>query len=227
MKAVLFDYYFTLAHPESPASNAAAAALLDGGDHDEVLRVWRTLRAADVERALDGEPPPFRTLGQRWADGGAALWEALGVDHEPAHWEACRAASHAHAPLFDDVAPALDALRRAGLRIGIVSDADAAWLHASIERNGLAMDVVVCSEELRCYKPHRSLFTTACDAIGVAPRDAAYVGDNPRADVVGSSNAGMTSVWLNRFGRPWPDGVEPRPDHEIATLDDLPAALGV
>lgn len=225
IRAVLFDYYFTLAHPEAPEANAAAAALLGGGDHDEVLRAWRTLRVPDVERAMDGEPPPFRTLGARWAEGGGALFDLVGLDHEGGHWEACRAASHAHAPLFDDVGPALERLRAAGLGVGVLSDADAAWLHASIERNGLELDAVVCSEERRCYKPHRSLFVAACDAVGVAPEEAAYVGDNPRADVVGSRHAGMTAVWINRDGRRWPDDLEP-PDHELTSLLDLPAAIG-
>jgi putative hydrolase of the HAD superfamily len=226
IRAVLFDYYFTLVDPEAPQAHAAAAALLDGGDHAEVLRTWRTLQTPDIDRAIDGEPPPFRTLGARWADGGGSLFELLGLEHEPSHWEACRAASHANAPLYDDVAPVLDVLRTKGIKVGVLSDADTAWLHESIERNDLRLDAVVCSEELRCYKPHRSLFLAACEAIGggVAPEDCAYVGDNPRADVVGSRNAGMTSVWINRVNRAWPDDLEPA-DHELHTLADLPAAL--
>lgn len=226
MRAVLFDYYFTLADPEAPQADDAAAALLDGADHHAVLAAWRRMGVADIERALEGEPPPFRTLGSRWADGGAALFAELGLDHDAAHWEACRAASHASAPLYDDVVPTLRDLRDAGLLVGVVSDADTAWLTASITRNGLELDTVVCSEELRCYKPHRSLFVAACDALGVAPGDAAYVGDNPRADVVGSRNAGMTSVWIDRAGKRWPGDVDP-PDHTITTLRDLPAALGL
>ena len=226
MRAVLFDVYFTLVDPESEEANAAAAALLDGGDHAEVLRVWRTLGQPDVARSVDGVPPPFEVLGKRWRDGGAALFDALGLDHHGDHWETCRAASHASATLFDDVRPAIDALRAAGLKVGVLSDADTTWLRACLDRHALDLDVALCSEDLRCYKPHRSVFLAACDAIGVAPHDAAYVGDNPRADVVGSRNAGMTSVWINRSGRPWPEDLDP-PDHTITTMRDLPAALGL
>jgi putative hydrolase of the HAD superfamily len=226
VRAVVFDVYFTLVDPESPDANAAAAALLDGGDHTEVLRVWRTLQQPDVVRALDGEPPAFEVLGKRWRDGGAALFAALGFDHDGSHWETCRAASHASASLFDDVRPAIAALRDASVKVGVLSDADTAWLRACLDRHQLDLDVALCSEELRCYKPHRSVFLAACDALGVEPGDAAYVGDNPRADVVGARNAGMTSVWINRRGRPWPDDLE-APDHELSSLLDLPTALGI
>jgi putative hydrolase of the HAD superfamily len=190
--------------------------------------VWRTMQRPDVERSLEGEPPPFEVLGKRWRDGGAALFEALGFDHDGDHWEACRAASHANASLFEDVAPTIQALRAAGVKVGVLSDADTAWLRACLDRHrdDLDLDVALCSEELQCYKPHRSVFLAACDALDVRPEDAAYVGDNPRADVVGARNVGMTSVWINRAGRPWPDDLEP-PDHELSSMRHLPTALGI
>ncbi|MEV0806946.1 hypothetical protein [Micromonospora sp. NPDC050200] len=42
-------------------------------------------------------------------------------------------------------------------------------------------------------------------------------------DVVGPQRAGLCGIWLNRHGLPCPPGV--RPDAEVSSLADLPAAL--
>jgi putative hydrolase of the HAD superfamily len=36
-----------------------------------------------------------------------------------------------------------------------------------------------------------------------------HIGDDPLADVVGATQAGMQSVWLNREGRAWPSQFVP------------------
>ena len=36
----------------------------------------------------------------------------------------------------------------------------------------------------------------------------------------------MTSVWIDRAGKAWPEDIDP-PDHAITTLRDLPTALGL
>jgi hypothetical protein len=51
----------------------------------------------------------------------------------------------------------------------------------------------------------------------------AYVGDSPAHYVEGPQRAGLRGIWLNRLGLPCPPRV--RPDAEVSTLADLPAAL--
>ena len=50
-----------------------------------------------------------------------------------------------------------------------------------------------------------------------------YVGDSIRADALGAHAAGMTAVWLDRWGDGWTD----RPDeiHRITSLGELSALL--
>ena len=49
-------------------------------------------------------------------------------------------------------------------------------------------------------KPDASIFLAACARLGVAPREALYVGDDVLLDVRGAQQAGMRAVWLNRHG---------------------------
>ena len=224
---VLFDYYFTLADPEAGAARAAAERVLPASaDYDALWAAWRNLRAPDVPRALGGDPPQFRTFGARWDEHGAAVFQSASAEGEGGLWRRCREASHANAALYEDVSQALGTLRGRRLKLGVLSDADSEWLNTNVALNALEFDAVVSSEDLRCYKPHKSVFLEACRRLGTAPASTVYVGDNPRLDVVGARNAGLTAVWVNRAGREYPKDLEP-PDHTIETLGELPSIIGV
>jgi len=72
-------------------------------------------------------------------------------------------------------------------------------------------------------KPDAAIFLAACDALGVAPHEAVYVGDDPLLDVEGAQNAGLHAVWLNRRElhpvRSMPGHVNP--DGICTTLHEL------
>ena len=63
------------------------------------------------------------------------------------------------------------------------------------------------------------IFHTACEALGVAPAEAVYVGDDLTLDVDGAQKAGMRGVWMNRFERNLPEHI--RPDAVCTTLHEL------
>lgn len=225
MRAVLFDYFHTLADPESHVHEHVTSLLGRHGVTAEpaaVYEAWAMSEHPDVARALDGPPPPFVTMRDRWRELGEPFLATHGIDNAGADWADCRRDAHRVAAVYDDVQPSLAKLRAAGLVLGVLSDADNDFLLPSIESNGLDFDTVISSEERGCYKPHRSLFVTACSSLRVAPADAIYVGDNPYADIVGARNAGLTTAWINRAGRSWPEALEP-PDHVITTIAELPA----
>lgn len=197
LRAVVFDYYFTLTDPDASCTDL------------QELAEWRARRVPDVDR----DPARFALLGERWErHGGVGL-------------RTSRERDHATAAAYDDVAPALASLRSRGLGVGVMSDADCAWLHASIAHNGLELDAVVCSEDVRCYKPNRAPFLAIADALGVEPAEAMYVGDTPRLDVAGARDAGMRAVWLNRRELTWPDDLAP-PAYTIDSLLELTDLIG-
>ena len=224
MKAVIFDFYFTLVEPK--LTNFAELAATLGCAADDVAEQRRLLLGERplLTNIFDGERPTFRTFHDYWVEFGDELFARLGVEGGGNAYAANRRAAHGEATVYPEAPAALDALRKRGLRLGVLSDADHDQITACLGRCNLHFDAVLCSEDLRCYKPHRSVFHAACEALGIAPGEAVYVGDSPVNDVEGSRRAGLRAVWLNRRGLAWPDDLAP-PDLVAKSLDDLPEML--
>ena len=109
-------------------------------------------------------------------------------------------------------------------RMGIVSNADDAYLNPVVARIAAPFEAVVSSEGEQCYKPDARMFRAACQRLGVAPSECVYVGDRQLEDVMGAHNVGMAAVWINRSGAAM-DPTLPTPDAEIRNLLELPTAL--
>ena len=71
-------------------------------------------------------------------------------------------------------------------------------------------------------KPAAAAFERGLDALEAEPATTAYVGDSLIADVRGARSAGLTAVWIDRFGdgNPLPEGA-----YRIEALTELPALL--
>jgi putative hydrolase of the HAD superfamily len=100
---------------------------------------------------------------------------------------------------YPDAAPALAALRAAGVRLGAVSNWDSS-LRSTLSGVGLSgsLDVVVVSAEVGAPKPEPAIFETALAGVRCAPEDALYVGDSFETDVEGARAAGIRAVLLDR-----------------------------
>jgi 2-haloalkanoic acid dehalogenase type II len=233
--AVIFDYYETLAElsfamRERTFDELARSVGLDLPP-GEAFRHWRERTTKDTVLRLGGNarPPfegpahPFVSFQEVWRKRGRELFREWCVAHPAEVCVEAYVAAHAGAGLYPDVLPAIAALR-GRYRLAVLSDADAGFLAPSMERNGLALDLAVASDEVGVYKPHESFFRHVCARLSVEPARAVYVGDSPWADIAGARNAGLRAIWLNRHGAIWPDDIEPSAT-EIASLDELPAAL--
>ncbi len=100
-----------------------------------------------------------------------------------------------------DVPPALDGLRRLGLRLVVVSNANGK-LRELMERVGLArrFDVMLDSAIEGVEKPDPRLFRIALDRAGARPETTAHVGDLYHIEVVGARAAGLRAVLLDPTG---------------------------
>jgi 2-haloalkanoic acid dehalogenase type II len=122
--------------------------------------------------------------------------------------------------LFEDVLPALT--RLAGrFVLGALTNGN-----ASVRRLGMGHLFVlsVTAADVGAAKPDPAMFDYACRSAGVAPAQGVHVGDDPEYDVRGAREAGMRTVWINRFEREWPDTHE-RAHGEIRTLLELEALM--
>lgn len=110
---------------------------------------------------------------------------------------------------FDDVVPLLDALDAAGIRYGAVSNNVHDYQRAKLDQAGLErISVLVGIDTVNVAKPSPEIFLEGCRLIGTVPGETLYVGDNFMVDGVGSINAGLHGVWLNRDGKAIPEVLE-------------------
>jgi putative hydrolase of the HAD superfamily len=120
---------------------------------------------------------------------------------------------------YPDSAPALAALRRAGIRTVVVSNWDAS-LHERLAETGLAglVDGAVASAEVGSAKPDGAIFAAALELAGAGAEAAWHVGDTVDADVAGALAAGLRPILIARDGQPpeRPAGVS-----VVASLSEL------
>jgi putative hydrolase of the HAD superfamily len=121
---------------------------------------------------------------------------------------------------FPDAAPALRALRAAGVRLVVVSNWDAS-LHERLAETGLAglVDGAIASAEVGSAKPDGAIFRHALALAGTPAAATWHVGDSVAADVDGALAAGLGPVLLDRDGGLTAPAGVPR----IRSLAELPA----
>lgn len=125
--------------------------------------------------------------------------------------------------LYAEVPATLDALKSAGLKLGIVSNTiwPAAYHLADLDRFGILsrFDAVVFSTDLGVSKPHPRIFEACLEKLSVRAPRAVFVGDRPFEDVSGAQRVGMRGVLKSHPQRtPLP---HVRPDALIDSLAEI------
>lgn len=158
-----------------------------GTDEANEHRRWRRIVAA----VLPGLPDPDRAFDE--------LWDHFG---QPSAWRT-----------FDDVGPALGALRRSGRRVAIASNFDGRLrgVVRGLPDLAAAEDALVISSEVGVRKPHPSFYRAARERLGLPADRVLSVGDDPENDVRGPERAGLRGLLLDRDGRR-PEGFASVPD---------------
>jgi len=213
VKALLVDLYDTLVWVDwRPLGDRLAARLeVDG---DTLLRAFETTSTA-------------RGTGQHGSVRGdlAAIVAATGARASDASLAALEdelmvfLGHSAH--LYDDVVPALRALRGAGTRIAIVSNCD----HATrplLARLGLhsEVDAAVLSCEVGSLKPDAAIFEHALARLDASAAQAVFVDDQPRF-LAGARALGIRTLRMVRASQ-YPAFVEDEGAHPvIADLTQL------
>jgi HAD superfamily hydrolase (TIGR01662 family) len=127
---------------------------------------------------------------------------------------------HENFELYEDVQSVLEALRGAGLKIGLVSNSARDVLDFA-RHHALEIDAGISSFHHGKTKPHASIFKAVLDLLEVEADEAAMVGDTFEDDIAGALAVGMRAVLVDRLGLN--EDYEPRIDDLYA----LPAALGL
>ena len=157
------------------------------------------------------------------------LVEALGITGVSA--DILLADYRARYPLFATLNPGaietMEALRRHGLKLGIVTNGNGIVQNGKIDATGIRplLDGVVISELVGLRKPDAAIFALAATQLGVTPAECVFIGDNPEVDVIGAEAAGLAAIWF-RAGTPWPATLPP-PRSTIDALADCLPLCGV
>jgi HAD superfamily hydrolase (TIGR01662 family) len=130
--------------------------------------------------------------------------------------------------LHDDVVPALEDLREAGYRLGVIAN------QPSQVREAMTRDLLVpyfevwgVSDDLGLRKPDPALFVHAVRTAGASPDDTIMVGDRLDYDIRPAKAAGMRTIWVLRGeapDRPTPEQLA-EPDLAIEDLTGLRGAV--
>ncbi|MFD5252091.1 HAD family hydrolase [Streptomyces bobili] len=131
--------------------------------------------------------------------------------------------------LYDDVRPALSALRGRGVRV-VVAGNQTSHAGELLRELSLPADLIVTSGEWGVAKPQQAFFERVLE-VAQAPKDRTlYVGDHPANDVFPAKAAGLRVAHLRRgpWGCLWADDPEvvSAADWRIDGLSQLVTIVG-
>ena len=98
-----------------------------------------------------------------------------------------------------DVAPAMTALRNAGIRIVTLSNGSARATEILLERAGLRKYVErsVSIDEVKRWKPAREVYLHCAEVVGISPNRVALVAGHAW-DIQGAKRAGLSAGYIER-----------------------------
>jgi putative hydrolase of the HAD superfamily len=123
----------------------------------------------------------------------------------------------------EDARRVLTELMQQGCRMALISNRTKPY-QEEIEALGLGpyFAFSLAGGEINAFKPQPEIFRHACRRLEVEPQEAAYVGDNYFADVVGARRAALRPVLYD------PRGIFPDAGCAIIkSFDELPGVLGL
>jgi len=180
LRAVIFDMDGTLFDSSTAVPDAYIATLRD--------RTGRPLTRADViERYPLG--PPINILRN--------LIGPEATDDDVLHYHGHLRTAATALTVYDGIPELLTELLGAGMHVGVFTGADTASCTMLVEIAGLGPhfeEHALCGTDLvHAPKPDPSGVLLACERLGVAPADTAYVGDSP-LDQQAARSAGCVAV---------------------------------
>jgi putative hydrolase of the HAD superfamily len=207
LKAVFFDAAGTLFDAREPVGHTyARIARMHGVESDDAAVTAGFRRAFASTPGLAFGPgrhaDEIRRLEREWWYGLVRRsFEGLGAfDSFDAFFEELFAyfADAANWRPLEGAHSALQHLKEAGLRLGIISNFDFRLYRilAGLELRPF-FETITISSEAGYAKPAREIFATALGSLGVNADEAAHVGDSEHLDVRGAQDAGLRAILID------------------------------
>lgn len=204
---VFFDLYGTLIDIHTEENSEAAWTALrvalyrEGAQYqdNEQLREQfnREVVRANATRTRTEwfEPdflPAYRGLLQ-------ACWADDSIENARKVAWAFRRGSTTKFNLFPGALDFLEKLKARGLRVALLSNAQACYTRPELQLAGLddAFDEVILSSDEGVRKPSNELFRRVLIRLDVDPREAVMIGNDARNDILGAYVAGVDGIYLH------------------------------
>ncbi len=209
IKAVLFDWFNTLAHYDPPREELYRKVFQESGISLSIQEIYRGLLAGDryffsgLARA-QARGASFEERAAQFTLYPRAMAAEAGIELSPELQmeiitRVLKQFNGAYT-LYEDVLPLLKLLKNRGLVLGVISNADKN-VAGLIEKLGAGayMDLLVTSEEVGAEKPAPAIFLAALDKAKIKGPEAIYTGDQYQSDVLGAGGVGMQALLLDRY----------------------------
>ena len=218
IRAALFDVFGTLLDVYSVTRRAE---MMFAGHGTRLAVVWRDKQIEYSRlRTLSGRYVPFSQVTREALEFSL---DALKLSHSRTQLEELLDEYKRLAP-FLDAAPALEALRKGGVELGVLSNGDPEMLEAALVGAGLHrfMDVVLSADQVRAFKTDPTVYALGPRALKRPAREILFVSSNGW-DACGATWYGYTTCWINRAGLPLERlGVQPnRIGTDLTTVTDF------
>ena len=232
IRGVFFDFYGTLVgwQPAGPEIQTKAAA--EEGVSVDADAIGRAYPIANAYLDSQNARSPLAGRGSAERDAALAEYErrllsAAGSEVGPEVagriWQRVNAAPKELVP-FAEARGALEAVRAAGLSIGVISNMGVELPRVVADTGlGRLVDLVVSSGQVGVGKPHAPIFEAALAEAGLNADEAVHVGDSYAGDVVGAQGVGMYAILVVR-----PDDTDrveardvPASCPTVASLEDV------
>ena len=212
IKVVFFDAVGTLFHVKGSVGDVYLRHAEKYGVPRSVDRVAKVNQA--FKDAFRQAPPPIFAVEQPeklkqcerlwWFDIVHAVFYRVGMfdGFDDYFDEVYEAFSTADAwEIYSEVPEVLQQLRSQGYELGVISNFDTRFFEIFRElRLERFFDSITISSLAGSAKPSPKIFRHALDQHVVEPEEAMHVGDDPKEDFEGATNANLSGVLLDRDG---------------------------
>lgn len=123
--------------------------------------------------------------------------------------EVFRCFSTKYIRLYDGVTELLDAIKRSGGSIYLLSNAQRTFTENELNMLGLTpyFDGVCISSDEECSKPDAHYFAILFDRYGLKKEDSVMIGNDFRSDIGGAADFGIDSLYIHQSISPDIDGA--------------------
>ena len=210
IKAIFFDWFYTLARFEPPRHQLYSQAFQELGVELPPEKVMRGILIADeyffeenakapvAERSPEEQAEvyihyPNAILAETGTNTPREL-PLKALKWVMGHYKGIDFA------LFDDVLSTLKALKQRNFILGLLTNI-AKDMASFCRKLGLEsyLDFVVTSKEAGADKPNPPIFLAALDKAGVNASEAVHVGDQYKLDVIGARAVGINPILIDRY----------------------------